>query len=223
VIFRKTMLFVALAWLVPLCARADSLVLGEYLPKAQAMYNMMGYYSTVEYTAISATTGHLLAKANAYLYTDAAGVQSMQASSNSAANFTIDVYLTNIGGTIGLDTSSVNDQLSITDHSGTIQFFSTKLLALEFTSGGDFKFLWDKDKVKGAASLASPLPFIGAIVHPTSSVPSSFRTSNASFAPIQANTDVFMTPTPQSGIGGMLLLMVGVVGCGFARPRQAVR
>jgi len=214
------MLLAALVWWTPLVASADSLVLGEYLPKAQAMYNSMGCYSTVQYTATSSTTGHLLAQANAYCYTDAAGHQSMEKSGSTVANFTIDVDLTNVEGTIGFVANSANNKLSITDGSHVLQFYSAKLLAFEFTTDGQFKLRWEKDG--GAAALASALPFIGAIIYPKSSVPDSFRTSNASFTPIQANSDVFMTPVPQAGFGGIVLL-VGATCCGFARSRRVVR
>jgi hypothetical protein len=220
VLLRKLIAVVALAFLVPTASRADSLVLGEYLPKAQAMlngiYSGQTYYSTVEYTATSATTGHLLAKANAYIFTDVLSNMSLQASGSSTANFTIDVDLTNVGGNIGFVSNSVNNKLSIKDGSSTLQFFSSKLVAFEFTTGGQFKFKWEKDG--GVAALASPIPYIGAIIYPQASVPSSFKSGNSSFGPILANTDVFMTPAPEAGIGGMALLS-GLGGFSLLRRR----
>jgi len=201
-------------------AAAGSLVLGIYPPKASATASSNGavvaghtVFSTVEFNA---ATGHLLAKANQYYFTPAPGGFGTEGYKDSVlANLTIDVDLVKVAGALTFVPNSPNNKLSVFDGS-TQTFLSTHLLNFQFTSAGQLKFLWQKDG--GAAALASPLPFIGAIISTPQTL--SLSSFDSSFAPMNATTDIFMTPTPSTAVGGAGLF---VAMAAMSKRRARVR
>jgi hypothetical protein len=197
-------LFLIVCLGAPLAARADSLHLQPFAPEAQFMLGL-----STNYTINDAGTQGKLTSASSNMYIYYADDLNSFTPDYEIGTFNLSVYFKQDNGHFVADLDNPDNSLSVllNGDSSTPVFLSKHLLA--FGSDGSlspqFEFLWTKDD--GSSEVKnSPLPFIGVILLPLkSSATADFDSFDNPFGYTEGEADIFLTPTPTSAAGGVLL------------------
>ena len=208
VLLRKMFLIVITAFVLSgTTARADSLSLGVYAPEAQIPGVTTSYKinTTLNEGVLRVTSNQL---GLTYFANDL-----LSGTDYDFGRIDLVVYFKKFDGVnYSVDLSDTRNSLAVLFddwYPNQPIFQSGKLYAFGWNSSADpeFQFVWRKDH--GASEvIASPLPFIGAIVKPTkgTSSPAFNNTFNADFQYAGGQADVFLTPVPSAACGGGLCM-----------------